>query len=111
MSQYLQEGLGLEQEIRGALKGKGMLSMQYGGVVPGPIGMPVPITAHGGEVFSGVGAKTQTGGLHVHIGSFMGDEMSLRDLTRRLQELMREEERRTAFSGINAGYFYGGSHP
>jgi len=47
---------------------------------------------------------------HIHIGSFMGDEMSLRDLTRRLQELMREEERRTAFSGVNAGYFYGGSH-
>lgn len=88
-----------------------MPSLQYGGIVPGPIGEPVPIMAHGGEPFGGIGAKMQTRAVHVYIGSFMGDEMSLRDLTRRMQELMREEERRTAFSGINSGYFYGGSHP
>ena len=63
----------------------------------------VPLTGGGGGI--------QGANLTVHIGNFMGDEMSLRDLTRRLQELMREEDRRTAFSGINTGYFYGGSHP
>lgn len=29
-------------------------SMQYGGIVPGPIGQPVPIIAHGGERYLGV---------------------------------------------------------
>jgi len=31
----------------------GMLSFEHGGVVPGPIGQPVPIMAHGGEMFLG----------------------------------------------------------
>jgi hypothetical protein len=35
----------------------GAPSFQYGGVVPGPIGMPRLIRAHGGEEFAGVGAR------------------------------------------------------
>ena len=31
--------------------------MGKGGTVPGPIGAPVPIIAHGGEEFAGVGKK------------------------------------------------------
>ncbi len=37
----------------GALKK--MFGFQYGGVVPGPIGRPVPVIAHGGERFLGAG--------------------------------------------------------
>lgn len=33
-------------------------SFQHGGIVPGPTGTPVPIIAHGGEEFLGVGGKT-----------------------------------------------------
>lgn len=59
----------------------------------------------------GMTALHHTSNINIHIhGDFMGDELSLRELGRKLQEIMREEERRTAFSGINTGYFYGGSH-
>lgn len=93
------------------LKAKGLISMRYGGIVPGPLGAPVPIMAHGGEPFGGIGARMQSREVNVHIhGDFMGDEMSLREFGRKLQEVLREEERRTAFSGINSGYYWGGSH-
>lgn len=45
--------------------------------------------------------------LHVHIGNFMGDEISLRKLQRRLQQISGEEERRTQFGQVNRGYYYG----
>lgn len=32
---------------------------QYGGIVPGPIGAAVPIIAHGGEAFLGMGGRTE----------------------------------------------------
>ena len=89
------------------LKARGLISMKYGGIVPGSIGEPVPVMAHGGEAFSGVGAKMQTKEVNIHIGNFMGDELSLRDMARRIQEVMREEDRRTAFPSINKGYFHG----
>ena len=31
---------------------------QHGGIVPGPVGKPVPVTAHGGEMFLGTGGLT-----------------------------------------------------
>jgi hypothetical protein len=34
---------------------------QYGGIVPGPVGMPVPIIAHGGEQFLGSGSRGDGG--------------------------------------------------
>ncbi len=33
----------------------GFLGFQHGGIVPGPIGQPIPIIAHGGEMFMGEG--------------------------------------------------------
>jgi len=51
-----------------------------------------------------------TSEIHIHIGNFMGDETSMRSLTRKIQEIMREEDRRTLFGGsINSGYGYGRS--
>lgn len=35
-----------------------IVDRQYGGVVPGPFGKPVPIVAHGGERFEGIGAHS-----------------------------------------------------
>jgi len=40
-------------------------SFQYGGVVPGPIGAPVPIIAHGGERF--LGPSTAFGNINVNV--------------------------------------------
>ena len=36
--------------------------MMGGGVVPGPLGQPVPVIAHGGEEFLGSGAHRRRGG-------------------------------------------------
>ena len=48
--------------------------------------------------------------IHIHIGNFMGDELSLRTFTRKLQDIMREEDRRNMFGGsVNLGYGYGRS--
>ncbi len=37
-----------------------MPSMKRGGIVPGPLGKPIPIIAHGGEPFGGVGGRMGT---------------------------------------------------
>ena len=47
---------------------------------------------------------------NIHIGNFIGDESTIRHLARLLQGYMREDERRTTFSAINKGYYFGGSH-
>lgn len=84
-------------------------SMQYGGIVPGPIGQPVPIIAHGGEQFLGVGADGSRT-VNINVGTLIGDEISLRRFARQIKQVLGEEDRRTTFSGINQSYFYGGSH-
>ena len=38
----------------------GVPGFKDGGIVPGPIGMPVPVIAHGGEQFAGVGKSLGT---------------------------------------------------
>jgi len=84
--------------------------MQKGGIVPGPIGAPIPIIAHGGEQFAGVGKSF--GGTNIYIGNFMGDESSLRAFSRKVKEVIGQDVRRTSFSGINKSeYFPGSSAP
>jgi len=85
--------------------------MQYGGIVPGAIGQPVPIIAHGGEEFLGVGNTLSAGGntVNVNVGYLMGDETSLRKFTRMIKQILGEDDRRTAFGQVNQGYFYGRS--
>lgn len=86
-------------------------SLVHGGVVPGLIGAPIPIIAHGGEQFAGVGNSIgRAGPVNIYIGSFMGDESSLRAFSRKLQEIMAQDGRRTSFPGINSlGYMAGSS--
>lgn len=84
--------------------------MKHGGVVPGPMGMPVPIMAHGGERFAGAGKPS--GAVNIYIGSFMGDESSLKAFSRKIGEIMGQDTRRTSFAGINRlEYFPGSSAP
>ncbi len=86
-------------------------SLARGGIVPGTLGQPVPIIAHGGEAFGGVGGKLGST-FNVSIGNFMGDESSLREFARTIKELEGQDNRRTSFAGINrAGYFQGSSAP
>ena len=84
--------------------------MATGGVVPGPRGAPVPIIAHGGEEYAGVGKTFR--GLTLNIGTLMGDDASLRELVRLIMPLLGQDGRRTSFTGINRlGYFPGSSAP
>lgn len=52
----------------------------------------------------GLGTKE----IHLHIGNYMGDEMSMRQLVRRIDQVLKEEGRRSAF-GMNQGWYYGRS--
>ena len=84
--------------------------MKYGGTVAGPIGAPVPIMAHGGEQFAGVGKSISP--ISIYIGSFMGDESSLRAFSKTVKEIMGQDGRRTSFPSINRlEYFPGSSAP
>ncbi len=82
-------------------------SKQYGGVVSGPIGKPVPIMAHGGEQFAGVGKSF--GAVNIYIGSYMGDESSLRAFSRKVKEIIGQDTRRTSFPSINRLEYFPGS--
>jgi len=47
--------------------------------------------------------------LHIHVGNFMGDEMSMRQFVRRVDQMLKEETRRNFFSQVQTGYRYGTS--
>ena len=82
---------------------------QYGGVVPGPVGSAVPVIAHGGEQFLGAG---KSGEVHVHVGTFIGNESAFREFSRLIKDAISQDVRRTSFQGVNTlGYFPGSSAP
>ncbi len=58
---------------------------QFGGIVPGPIGRPIPIIAHGGEQFAGVGGKM--GNTYNFYNNFEGSLVSERELV----DIMRRQ--------------------
>jgi hypothetical protein len=86
--------------------------MQYGGIVPGPKGRPVPIIAHGGEEFLGVqglagGAAART--VNMNVGLLPGDDVTMKRLVRVIKDMLGEDARRTSFGQVNRGYFFGRS--
>ena len=52
-----------------------------------------------------------TGEVHIHIGNYMGDEMSMRQLTRKISQVLQEEGRRNSFGQVQGGYYFGRSSP
>ena len=86
---------------------------QFGGVVPGPFGSPMPIMAHGGEMVSGLHGEAMGGTtVNISMGNFLGDESSLREFVRGVKDIFNQDVRRTSFSGVNSlGYFPGSSAP
>lgn len=50
------------------------------------------------------------GGVTVNVGSFMGDELSLREFTRRIQRILNEESRRSSFKPTETSYYSPGGH-
>ena len=107
IQKLLDEGFTLEEAMQMAPH---LPDLQYGGIVPGPIGQPVPIIAHGGEEFAGVG--NSIGGSieqHFHIGNYLGDDASLRKLARTFKAIVGEDNRRNSFAQVSRGYHFGTS--
>lgn len=94
------------EDIKQLLEGE-IPSFQHRGIVPGPVGQPRLIMAHGGEQYAGVGQTFGTGDIHLHIGNYMGDETSMRHLGQTLKQILQENDRRNAFPQVNKGYYYG----
>jgi hypothetical protein len=46
----------------------------------------------------------------VNVGSFMGDELSLREFTRRIQRILNEENRRSVTPATRTNYYSVGGH-
>ena len=61
-------------------------SYQYGGIVPGTIGKPIPIIAHGGEMFAVVHGAYR-GGIEITvINNIQGSVITERDLVQTIRE-------------------------
>jgi len=73
---------------------------QHGGIVPGPIGSPVPIIAHAGETVIPVGRQMAYSGspgmmgkteIHIHAGALMGNEAEARQFAAMINDYLRQE--------------------
>lgn len=66
-------------------------NMQHGGIVPGPIGSPVPIIAHGGEEYLGVGGNS-AGGDTFNLGPVtISNDYDVERMFVKLQELQQSK--------------------
>lgn len=72
-----------------------MPSFEYGGIVPGPIGQPVTVEAHGGERFAGRGGFGTTVNVYVQ-----GSVISERELSDKLRELFIDVKGRNTSTGF-----------
>jgi len=71
---------------------KGYLGFQHGGVVPGPIGAPVPAIVHGGETVIPHGKQ---GGITVNItgNTFMSDDEAAEAIGDRIVNILKTQNR------------------
>ncbi len=65
---------------------------QHGGIVPGPLGQPIPIIAHGGEQFLGAGKAA--GEIIVNV-NVEGSVIAERDFAETIRQLFYDIKRRT----------------
>ena len=83
-----------------ALTEEKMESYQHGGTIPGPIGMPVPIIAHGGEEFLGVGGSP-TGGDTFNFGPItISNDYDVERMWTKLQELIQTKRMKRGITTI-----------
>jgi len=69
-------------------------SFQHGGIVPGPIGAPIPVIAHGGEEFAGPGGF---GGVTVIMPNYLGDRS---EVTEWMREAFLKIQSRNVTTGL-----------
>jgi TP901 family phage tail tape measure protein len=74
---------------------RGLVPFQHGGIVPGPVGAPVPAIVHGGERIIPAGR----GGGNIHItvtgNTFMSDEEAAEKLLDRVIDILKTQMRIT----------------
>ena len=80
-------------------------SYDFGGIVPGPIGAPVPVIAHGGEEFLGKSGSASGASIVINNPTFM-DESSMRDFARRVNAYTQQDGRRNSFIQLNGGSLF-----
>ncbi len=68
-----------------------------GGIIPGPIGQPVPIIAHGGEEYAGVGRSL---GNNYTVNVNAGSVIAERDLVQTIREELFRISQRNVSTGI-----------
>ena len=64
-------------------------SFQHGGIVPGPIGAPVPIIAHGGEEFLGGGGRTSRPPIEVKVETTIYNYSDVEEMQRMVAEAVQ----------------------
>jgi len=80
-------------------------SLQYGGIVPGAAGEPVPIIAHGGERYMGMGnpLPAGVGGWSVNVtikaGAFMGSQADALDFGYKVRDIISTINKRDGLNG------------
>jgi hypothetical protein len=84
-------------------------SFAQGGIVPGPIGAPVPVIAHGGEAFAGVGKTFGDTIINISLGLLPGDEVTMGRFISMIKSKLGRDSRRNSFGPVNQGYFFGRS--
>lgn len=57
-------------------------SYQHGGIVPGPLGAPIPIIAHGGEAFGGVRGEAFGDTYNIYFPNYLGDREEITEILR-----------------------------
>jgi len=96
MVRYNDEWVTPEEAERRRAEREASLNFQRGGIVPGPIGRPVPIIAHGGEVFAGA-----RGGFGPTVNVYVsGSVVTETDLAERLREVFIGIKSRNVTTGF-----------
>jgi len=84
-------------------------AMRVAGIVPSP---SVPSIARGGTAGGLRGGAMGGTTVNISMGSFLGDETSLREFVRAVKDIFNQDVRRTSFPGVNVlGYYPGSSAP
>jgi len=94
--ELMEQGGYSESEAVMILKRRGVEEYASGGIVPGPIGQPVPVIAHGGEQFAGVGKSMGTT-INLYVEGSVVTEHDLVTSLRRAFILTGERESTTGF--------------
>jgi len=84
---------GLISGVKGFVGGiGGVLGFQHGGIVPGPLGQPIPAIVHGGETI--IPANKRIGGINVNVSNSMFlDDNAAEKFAEKLTRILKDNVR------------------